>query len=108
MLLPSMWSREPERVDGGMVYVRRHKGATMTERRSKRLFIVAVTATMVAVIAYAVSFSIAFDRSDVGRASGTAGAIAWPAAVTSVAGLIASVALLAVWLSRRDSRAVSA
>lgn len=80
----------------------------MTERRSKRLFTVAVTATMAAVIAYAVSFSIAFDRSDVGRDSGTAGAIVWPAALVSVAGVIASVALLAVWLSRRGSRAVDA
>ncbi len=80
----------------------------MAERHPKGWFIVAVTATVAAVISYAVSFSIAFDRSDVGRDSGTAGAIVWPAALISVAGVIASVALLAVWLSRRGSRAVSA
>ena len=80
----------------------------MTESRSKRLFLVAATTTVAAVIAYAVSFSIAFDLSDAGQESGTAGAIVWPAALISVAGLIASVALSAVWLSRRGSRAVSA
>ena len=80
----------------------------MTERRLKRWFIVAVTVTVAAVISYAVSFSIAFDRSDVGQDSGAAGAIVWPAALIAVASLIASVALLAVWLSRRGSRAVKA
>lgn len=80
----------------------------MTERRSKRWFIVAAAVTVAAIISYAVSFPIAFDRSDVGQDSGAAGAIVWPAALISVAGLIASVALLAVWLSRRGSRAVNA
>lgn len=80
----------------------------MTEGRLKSWFIVAVAATVAAVIAYAMSFSIAFDRSDGGQHSGTVGAIVWPAALVSVAGLIASVVLLAVWLSRRGSREVSA
>jgi hypothetical protein len=101
-------SREPARANGGMVYVRTWKGETMTERRLTRWFIIAVTATVAAVISYAVSFSIAFDRSDVGQDSGAAGAIVWPAALISVAGLIAGIALLAVWLARRGSRAVTA
>ncbi|WP_431836038.1 hypothetical protein [Cellulomonas sp. Y8] len=80
----------------------------MTQRRLKRWFVVAATAEVAAVISYAISFSTAFDRSDMGQDAGAAGAIVWPAALVSVAGLIASVVLLAVWLSRRSSRAVSA
>jgi anti-sigma-K factor RskA len=80
----------------------------MTDGRLKSWFIVAVAATVAAVITYAVSFSIAFDRSDVGQPPGPAGAIVWPAALVSLAGLIAPVVLLAVWLSRRGSREVSA
>lgn len=76
----------------------------MRERGLRAWFLTAAAVTVVAGAAYAVAFSVGFDRADAGRDPGTAGAVVWPAALVAGAALVAALVLLHRWLTARAGR----